>query len=53
MKQLSEEEIDQMVKEIGLEEEKIEDKDKKIEEEEEEGRSNLFNTPQDSRNALR
>ena len=37
---------------MGLEEEKVENKDKELEEEEEEGRSDLFNAPQDSRNTL-
>ena len=53
VKGLSEKEVEDMVKEIGLEEEKIEDKDKDMKQEEEEGRSDLFNAPQDWRNALR
>ena len=52
-KQLSEEEIERMAKEIGLEEEEVEDEDKEMGEEEvEEGRSDLLNALQDSRNAL-
>ena len=41
-----------MVKEIGLEEERIKDKDKQMEQEEEDGRGNLFNALHDARNAL-
>ena len=43
-----------MVKEMGLEDEVVEDEDRKMEEEEDKdkGRSSLFNAPQDSRNAL-
>ena len=51
VKKLSEKEIDDIVKEIELEEGKIEDKNKEMEQEEEEGRSDLFNMPQDLRNA--
>ena len=40
-KQLSEEEIERMAKEIGLEEEKVKKEDKEMEEEEEEERSDL------------
>ena len=35
-----------------MEEEKIKDKDKEMEQEEEEGRSDLFNAPYDTSNAL-
>ena len=52
MKQMSEEEIERMAKVMGLEEDAVENKDRKMKKEEEEGRSNLFNAPQDSRNAL-
>lgn len=52
VKELSEEEIEEMIKEIWLEEEKFEDKDKEMEQEEEEGRSDLLNAPHDSRNVL-
>ena len=45
VKKLTEGEIIQMVKEIGLEEDKIENENTEMEEEEEEGRSNLFNIP--------
>ena len=49
---MSKEQIDKIVKEIGLEEEKIEDEDKEMEEEEEEERSDLLTAPQDSKNVL-
>lgn len=52
VKELIEEEIEKMAKEIGLVEEKTADEDKEMGEEEEEGSSNLFNAPQDSKNAL-
>ena len=52
VKNLTEEEIDKIVKEMGWEEEKKEDEDKEIEEKEVKGRNDLFNVPQDSRNAL-
>ena len=45
VKKLTEGEIIQMVKKIGLEEDKIENENTEMEEEEEEGRSNLFNIP--------
>ena len=45
-------EIEEMVKEFGLGKELVKDQDKEIELEDEDGRSNLFNTPQDSRNAF-
>ena len=44
-KELIEEEIERMIKKIDLEEERVEDEDKVMEEEEEEGRSDHFNTP--------
>ena len=51
VKELMEKEIKEMIKQIGLKEEKIEDKDKEMGQEEEDGRSDLFNAPHDSRNA--
>ena len=52
MQEPAEEEIDQMANKIALEEEKIEDEDKEMEEAEEEERRDLYCAPQDSRNAL-
>ena len=52
-KEMLEKEIEEMVKEMGLEEEMIEDEDKEIGQEEEDGRSDLFNAPHDSRTACR
>ena len=44
VKEMSEEEINEMAKERGLEKERTEEKDKAIEEEESEGRSHLFSS---------
>ena len=52
VKELLEKEIEEIVKEIGLEKEKPEDEDKEMEQEEEDRRGDHFNAPQDSRNAL-
>lgn len=52
VKDLLEEEAERMAREIGLEEDKIDKEDKEMEEDKEERRSDLFNTPQDSSNAL-
>lgn len=52
VKEMSKEEIDPMVKEIELEEEKVEEEDKVREEQEEQGRNDLFNAPHNSSNAL-
>ena len=51
LKQTTEEEIDRIAREIDLEEEKTEEEYKVIEEDKAEGRSDLFNAPQDLRNA--
>ena len=51
-KELMEKEIEEMVKEIRLEEEKIEDGDKEMGQEEEDGSSDLFNAPHNSRSAV-
>lgn len=51
-RQLSEEDIDWIVKEIGLEEREREEEDRAMEKDKKDSRSNLFNAPQDSRNAL-
>ena len=53
VKKLLEEEIDRMAKEIGLAEAKLEKENKEMEEDKKEGRSDLFNAPQNSRNTLR
>ena len=52
VKELSEKKIEDIIKGIGLEKERIEDKEKEMKQEEEDGQSDLFNAPQDSRNAL-
>lgn len=53
VKQLSEKEMERMVKEIGLKEEiRIEEEDKEIEEDKKDDRSDLFNALRDSRNAV-
>ena len=53
LKQVSEEEINRMAKEMWVDEKQAEVEDKIIEEEEEDRRSNLFNELLNSRNALR
>ena len=45
VKKLSEEEIDRIVQEIGLEEEKLQDENKEMEDDNEGAWSDLFNTP--------
>ena len=52
VKELSEKEIEEIVKGFGLQEEEVEDEDKEMGQEQEEGRSDLFNAAHDSRNAL-
>ena len=52
VKELLEKKIEDIIKGIGLEKERIEDEEKEIKQEEEDGQSDLFNAPQDSRNAL-
>ena len=53
IKQLLEEKMEWMVKEIGLEEEvTVEEEDQEMEGDKENGRGDLFNARQDSRNAL-
>ena len=52
VKQLLQEEIDKMAKEKGLEETELKELVKEMEDDKKEGRSDLFNAPQDFRNPL-
>ena len=52
VKELTEEEVDRIAREIGLENDKAEEEDKKMKKDKEEGRGDLFIALQDYRNAL-